>query len=117
MRPSGSGATPIIRPVNYLFDERSQAVVFRTAAGSKLHFLARGTRAAFEVDEVDEASRTGWSVIIAGNTEEVTNRSELRHLESLALDTWAPGELSRWVRIRAATISGRRLIVKERSNG
>lgn len=106
---SGSGDTPIIRPVNYIFDERSQAVVFRTATGSKLHFLVRAANAAFEIDEVDRAARTGWSVIIAGVAEEVTNRTDVRRLEGLGMVTWPPGERSHWVRIRAATVSGRRI--------
>lgn len=107
---SGAGDTPVIRPVNYLFDERSQSVVFRTAAGSKFHSLVRATNAAFEIDGVDVATRTGWSVIIAGVTEEVTAQSETRRLELLGVDTWALGEHPHWVRIRARTVSGRRIV-------
>jgi hypothetical protein len=33
--------------------------VFRTVAGSKLHALLRTTEAAFEIDGIDEGSRTG----------------------------------------------------------
>ena len=54
--------TPVIRPINYAFDERSQSVVFRTAAGSKFHALLLQANAAFEIDGVDAGSRTGWSV-------------------------------------------------------
>jgi nitroimidazol reductase NimA-like FMN-containing flavoprotein (pyridoxamine 5'-phosphate oxidase superfamily) len=114
---SGGVEVPIIRPVNYLFDERSQSVAFRTAAGSKLHFLVRAAKAAFEIDEVDPADRTGWSVIVAGMTEEVTNPSELRHLEDLGLDTWPPGERSHWIRIRAAAVSGRRVTATRGDGG
>src|SRR5437899_7935 len=67
----GEGA-PVIRPVNYAFDEASQCVVFRTAAGSKLHALMHSAHAAFEVDAIDPDQRVGWSVIIVGATEEVT---------------------------------------------
>src|SRR5947209_13965495 len=58
--------TPVIRPVNYMFDESSQSVVFRTAEGSKFHALLLSTNAAFEIDGIDPGSRTGWSVIIVG---------------------------------------------------
>lgn len=112
---SGGGEAPLIRPVSYVFDERSQSVAFRTAVGSKLHFLTRAARAAFEVDGVDEAAKTGWSVIVAGVTEEVSHRRELRRLEALGLETWPPGDRSHWVRIRAATVSGRRIAVVDRS--
>jgi nitroimidazol reductase NimA-like FMN-containing flavoprotein (pyridoxamine 5'-phosphate oxidase superfamily) len=104
----GKGA-PLIRPVNYRFDDRSQSVVFRTAQGSKFHFLLRSADAAFEIDGVDEPSRTGWSVIIHGVTDEVINASDLHHLESLGLQPWAPGAKPHWVHIRAWTVSGRRI--------
>jgi uncharacterized protein len=110
---SGRREPPVIRPVNYAFDARSESVVFRTASGSKFHFLVRASRAAFEIDGVDPASRTGWSVIIAGVTEEVTNPLEVRHLEGLRHETWAPGEKSHWIRIRARTVSGRRIHLAE----
>ncbi|MGO9891840.1 MAG: pyridoxamine 5'-phosphate oxidase family protein [Solirubrobacteraceae bacterium] len=37
---------PVIRPVNYLFDESSQCVLLRSALGSKLHpsYVQRGRR-------------------------------------------------------------------------
>ncbi|MBV9422315.1 MAG: pyridoxamine 5'-phosphate oxidase family protein [Solirubrobacterales bacterium] len=107
---TGEGA-PVIRPVNYVFDEPSQSVVFRTARGSKFHALLRAARAAFEIDDIDAGSRMGWSVIIVGVTEEVTNPIDVRRLESLELDPWAPGEKPHWVRIRAWTVSGRRIVL------
>jgi uncharacterized protein len=102
---------PVIRPVNYVFDEPSQSVIFRTALGSKFHALLRSARAAFEIDGTDPSGRCGWSVIIAGVIEEVTNQSELRRLETIGLDPWAPGFKGHWVRIRANTVSGRRIAI------
>ncbi len=107
---TGEGA-PVIRPVNYVFDEPSQSVVFRTARGSKFQALLRAAKAAFEIDDIDAGSRTGWSVIIVGVTEEVTNPADARRLESLELDPWAPGDKPHWVRIRAWTVSGRRIVL------
>jgi nitroimidazol reductase NimA-like FMN-containing flavoprotein (pyridoxamine 5'-phosphate oxidase superfamily) len=104
----GEGA-PIIRPLNYVFDPRSQSVVFRTAQGSKLHGLLRAREAAFEIDGIDHGGRTGWSVVVIGAAEEVTNASEIRRLDQLGLEVWAPGPRTHWVRIRARTLSGRRI--------
>lgn len=101
---------PVIRPVNYLFDESSQSVVFRTAHGSKLHAVLQVGEAAFEIDGFDEGSRTGWSVIIHGAAEEVTNQREIRRLDALGVTPWAPGRRRRWVRIRARTVTGRRIV-------
>jgi uncharacterized protein len=100
---------PLIRPVNYAYDRRSQSVVFRTAEGSKLHALWRATNAAFEIDGIDEAAATAWSVIITGVTTEITDASELRRLHRLGLMSWAPGPKPHWLRIRAGTVSGRRI--------
>lgn len=100
---------PIIRPLNYVFDPRSQSIVFRTEQGSKLHGLLRAREAAFEIDGIDDGGRTGWSVVVIGVAEEVTNPSEIRRLDQLGLEVWAPGPRSHWVRIRARTVSGRRI--------
>lgn len=102
------GPAPIIRPVNYVFDPHSQSVVINTAEGTKLQFLLRETHATFEVDEIDPTTRTGWSVIIQGVTELLT-KPEIRRLSALEPDSWAPGVKRHWVRIRAWTVSGRRL--------
>jgi uncharacterized protein len=106
----GKGA-PVIRPVNYLFDTASQSVVFRTALGSKFHALLRSADAAFEIDGIDEGSRTGWSVIMHGVTEEVTSPNDVRRLDGLGLQPWAPGHKAHWVHIRAWTVSGRRIVL------
>jgi uncharacterized protein len=105
---SGHGP-PLLRPVNYLFDEPSQAVVFRTAKGSKFQKLLASRKASFEIDGIDAETRTGWSVIITGVTEEVTNAADVRRLESRCSESWAPGAKPHWVRIRAWTVSGRRI--------
>src|ERR1700745_2183202 len=59
---------PVIRPVHYGLDERAPSVVFRTADGSKFHAMLVNGNAAFEIDGIDQSSRTGWSVIIVGMT-------------------------------------------------
>lgn len=107
----GEGA-PVIRPVNYLFDERSQSVVFRTAHGSKFQALLQAANAAFEIDGIDEASRTGWSVIIRGVTDELTEPTVVRRLDRLGLEPWAPGIKPVWMHIRAWTVSGRRIVLE-----
>jgi uncharacterized protein len=103
------GQTPVIRPVNYVFDDRSQSIVFRCARGTKLISLLAAARAWFEVDEIDPAGCTGWSVIIAGVTEPVTERHEIARLERLALHSWVAGPGAHWIRIRARVVSGRRI--------
>jgi nitroimidazol reductase NimA-like FMN-containing flavoprotein (pyridoxamine 5'-phosphate oxidase superfamily) len=104
---------PVIRPVNYVFDEPSQSVLIRSAFGSKLFALLRSVTATFEIDGIDSVHRVGWSVIIEGFAEEITNPAELRRIEELRLQPWAPGHKGRWIRIRASTVTGRRIVAVE----
>jgi nitroimidazol reductase NimA-like FMN-containing flavoprotein (pyridoxamine 5'-phosphate oxidase superfamily) len=107
---TASAASPLIRPVNYRFDEPTNSVIFRTGEGSKFHALARSARALFEIDAIDPQARTGWSVIVSGRTEQVTAPAEIRRLEQLGLSPWAQGHHLHWIRIRARTVSGRRIV-------
>jgi len=105
-----SGHPAMIRPVNYAFDDETQSVVFRSALGSRLREgLGSGT-AAFEIDGTDPVERAGWSVIIVGEAEEVTDPAEIDRLEGFELEPWAPGLRTYWVRIRATSASGRRIV-------
>jgi hypothetical protein len=108
-----SNGAPVIRPVNYVFDEPSQSVVFRTARGSKFHAVLRAAKAAFEIDGVDEPTRTGWSVIIEGVTAEVTRPNDVSRLNRIGVQPWAPGPKPHWVQIRAWTVSGRRIVLRD----
>lgn len=100
---------PLIRPVNYIFDDVSQSIVFQSLAGSKLHELTRSGQAAFEIDGYDAGRRSGWSVIIHGHVELETQPGEVRRLDRLGLSSLATGLPLSWVRLKARTITGRRI--------
>lgn len=106
--PTPAG-TPVIRPVNYAFDDASQSVVFRCAEGTKFISLLRAAHAWFEIDEIEPEARAGWSVIIAGIAKALTQAEEVRRLEELGLDSWAAGSAATWFGIRARVVSGRRI--------
>ncbi len=99
-----NGHPPVIFPINYAFDEHN--IVFRTDASSILHRAHQHT-VAFEIDGIDRRYHLGWSVLVVGTVEEVTDRSELAALATLPLGPWAPGPKSQWMRIRPDTITGR----------
>jgi uncharacterized protein len=107
--PPDWGTAPVIRPVNYVFDRSSQSVVFRSARGSKFTALLLSGQAAFEIDAIDPATETGWSVIVLGPVEEIRDAAEIHRLEGLELRPWAPGEKPHVIRLRATTVSGRRI--------
>jgi uncharacterized protein len=104
------GWPPIIRPVNYGFDHRSQSVVFRSRRGSKLTALLRAAESAFEIDGIEADGETGWSVIVLGLAEVVTRPDEVRWLEQLGVRTLAAGDEPCWMRIRSTVVSGRRIV-------
>lgn len=100
-------ALPAVQPVNFTVAEGN--VVIRTSAGSKLAAAARRAVVAFEVDEYDAATRTGWSVVIVGQAELVSDPRELEVLETLPLETWAPGLRNHFIRIRPEIMTGRKI--------
>jgi nitroimidazol reductase NimA-like FMN-containing flavoprotein (pyridoxamine 5'-phosphate oxidase superfamily) len=112
---SGSDPTPTIRPINYAFDVPTQSVVFRTGRGSKFHALLRAAHAAFEIDEVDDEGATGWSVIVAGAVEEIVNLAELERIAG-AVQSWEPSDKPYWLRLRAFTVTGRRIVAATGDN-
>jgi nitroimidazol reductase NimA-like FMN-containing flavoprotein (pyridoxamine 5'-phosphate oxidase superfamily) len=109
--PPGWSGPPVLRPVNYAFDPSSRAIVFRSAPGSKFTALLLAGEAAFEIDRVDPGKRSAWSVIAQGFAEEVTRDTEVRRLDALALEPWAPGDKPHWIRIQPTAVSGRRIIL------
>ncbi|HTS95678.1 MAG TPA: pyridoxamine 5'-phosphate oxidase family protein [Streptosporangiaceae bacterium] len=98
---------PVMFPVNFVFDRHM--VVFRTDEGTKLDAAARCGQVAFEIDGIDAAAHTGWSVVVRGEAVEVTDQQELARLRKLPLFPWAPGARGRYVRILPAKLTGRRI--------
>lgn len=101
---------PVVLPVNYALD--GDTVLFRTSEGSVLRQAAM-SKVAFEVDHIDEATRTGWSVLVRGRADDIADAIDATsvRLRRLALVTWAPGERQYWFVIRPHAITGRRLRV------
>ena len=99
------GATPMILPVNYALD--GDAIVFRTMPGSRLD-VGQG-HAAFEVDNFDRASKSGWSVLVTGHLEEVSwyQAKDMERVQALLVVPWAAGERNVWLRLRPSFITGR----------
>ena len=100
-------ARPLIFPVNYAMD--GEAVVFRTAAGTKFDAAVREMAVAFEVDEFDVEHRRGWSVVVSGRAEEVVGDAHRARLKNLPLRPWAAGPKDNWLVITATSITGRRV--------
>ena len=98
---------PLIFPVGYALD--GEAVVFRTAPGTKLSLAGMDAPAVFEVDEASKLFESGTSVMVQGTLHEVIEPGERERLSWLPLRTWAPGDRDHFVRIDAHSVTGRRI--------
>jgi len=100
-------AMPAAQPVNYLLD--GEEILFRTANGSKLAAATRHAVVGFQVDEIDNRTRTGWSVLGVGEANEVVHPDRLAELADLLSDPWVDDHDAHTISISLQIISGRRL--------
>ncbi|MDE3202951.1 MAG: pyridoxamine 5'-phosphate oxidase family protein [Acidobacteriota bacterium] len=97
---------PVIYPVNYLW--QAGHIALRTSPGTGLAEAAQSA-VAFEIDHLDEATRSGWSVLVVGTAYEVTDSMDevSLALREAPVDTWAPGPKAVVLRVEPQSITGR----------
>ncbi len=98
---------PDVVPVNYALVDGD--VLLRSGPGPKLQAAERREVVAFEVDDLDEQGRTGWSVVVHGRAVRLGPDEHRRLPEGALPETWASGPRWAVVRIRPTRIAGRRL--------
>jgi hypothetical protein len=96
----------VILPVNHVVDGHD--IIFRTDTGTKLSVLGEKSPTGFEADSYDERTRSGWSVVLTGRTEVVDDDDEIMRLGGLGLRSWGGAEHPYWIRLRPASVTGRR---------
>lgn len=97
-----------IIPVNYSVVE--DAVVMRVDPHGVLGTHAPGQEVAFEIDEVDHDRWRGWSVLVHGTGELVSDPEELDYIRVVwPPRPWAAGERSAYLRVAWTSLSGRQL--------
>ena len=101
------GALPAVELVNFTLDDGD--IIIRTDPSGKLAAATRGAVVAFEADSADLAAHAGWSVTVVGVSQAVTDNDEIRRLERLGLDPWAPGERPYFMKIPPTIVNGRRI--------
>jgi uncharacterized protein len=99
-------ALPAVLPVNYAVD--AGHVVLSTRAGSRLATAADGGVLAIQVDDLDSETRTGWSVVVTGVAEVLSDGVEWRRLRKL-LDQWVPERDDIGIRLPMTVVTGRRI--------
>ncbi len=102
-----------VLPVNYRVHEG--AIVFRTAQDSPTgEDLQTGIahaeyQVAFEIDDIDETARAGWSVLIHGPAHHMTSEAERASVLASGVEPWPGGPREHAIRIAPTRITGRRL--------
>ena len=100
-------ALPDVLPVNYLLD--GENLLIRLGSGSSAAVATRGAVVAFEVDDIDVPSQSGWSVTVVGRAHEIVEPGELRRAASLGLVSWMGDQRDHFLSITVEKITGRRL--------
>lgn len=101
---------PAVVPVSYaVVDEE---LVVAATPGLKVAAAVRGAVVAFEVDDVDELHRTGWSVTAVGPARLLADPHLAVRLRGAGLVPWAPSPLATYVAISVRMLSGRHLEVE-----
>jgi nitroimidazol reductase NimA-like FMN-containing flavoprotein (pyridoxamine 5'-phosphate oxidase superfamily) len=99
-------ALPAIRPVNFAL--HGNCVVIWSLRGSKVRSI-RQQVVAFEADHFDPATHTGWSVVVIGKVEVVSDEDELLSVIEAERRPWIAGEFDHVLRIPVQEMTGRRL--------
>jgi nitroimidazol reductase NimA-like FMN-containing flavoprotein (pyridoxamine 5'-phosphate oxidase superfamily) len=100
----GEGVT--VLPVVYaVIDDQ---VLIRTASGSKMASVVARRPGALEVDNIDERRHTGWSVLVRGEMDLVTDEDEIAAIDATGLHSWGQTG-SHFLRLPLTEVTGRRM--------
>jgi len=97
---------PTVLPVNYRFDGRH--IVFRTSPHTDLARHFSQGRAAFQIDEFDEYTQSGWSVMARGKADLVP-WDEVPEPDQRP-SPWVAGSRDVYIRIAVERLTGRRVL-------
>jgi nitroimidazol reductase NimA-like FMN-containing flavoprotein (pyridoxamine 5'-phosphate oxidase superfamily) len=105
----GIDGFPVVLPVNFVID--GDVIALRTESGAKSEHVPLH-RVAFEVDGFERWNESGWSVLVQGYGQDVTDALGRRFedLRRRGVATWAPGTKDRWLAIDIHRITGRRIV-------
>ena len=104
---------PTVLPVNYRVTDG--VILFRagldSAVSENLRTGIAGAeyRVAFEVDALDEAARTGWSVLVRGPAHHVGSAAGQAAARAAGVEPWPGGEQDQFIRITPVQLTGRRI--------
>ena len=100
-------ALPAVRLMNFAVAEG--LIVMRTAADTTVARKLDDAIVAFEADDLDAATSSGWSVVVTGRATRVTDPELMARYQEVPLMPWAPGERDQIVTITTEVVEGRRV--------
>lgn len=100
-------ALPAVQVVNFALDGRD--VVIPTREGAKIGAALADCVVTFEVDRIDEATDSGWTVTLTGLSRLVTDPAECQRLAASAIDPWGAGDRGHFIRIGTQVVAGWRI--------
>lgn len=98
---------PDVVPVNLVVD--AGRLLVRSGPGPKLQAAERREVVAVEVDDIDEDTRTGWSVVVAGRARRLHTSEAAALPAGLLPEVWARGPRSSVIAVELTRVEGRRL--------
>lgn len=106
-------ALPAVRPVNHLVDD--DHIIIRTRLGAAVATTVRSTQpsavvVAYEADDFDPTQRTGWSVVVTGRAQTVTDKHQVARYERL-LHPWV-NHADTVLAIQPDVVTGFRIVAK-----
>lgn len=109
-------ALPMIRTVNHLVD--GGEIVIRTRLGASVtkalaDLASEETVVAYQVDDIDPATRLGWSVVATGIARPVTDPERITRYQQ-TLHPWVDRQMDTVIGIQPEIVTGVRLVVAER---
>ena len=97
---------PQILPVTYAWHEGT--IIFRTSLYGVLSELIRPTEVALEIDDLDQNSRRGWSVVVQGRAQGVAEPDQLVRMWTVgSVVPWARGVRNVFIQITPYKVTGR----------
>ncbi|MHB1508239.1 MAG: helix-turn-helix domain-containing protein [Acidimicrobiales bacterium] len=114
LRPGGIGRLvlddeqgPVALPLN--FKMLSDDPVFHTGEGSIAAAVTSGLAASLEVDHFDTSLAEGWSVLVRGHAQAISEPEEVRQVAELGIESWAGAPRLVTARVTAEEVTGRRI--------
>ena len=100
-------ALPAVRLMNFAVVDG--LIVLRTAADATIARKVDNVIVAFEADDLDAATSSGWSVVVTGRATLVSDPDLIARYRNVPLMPWALGPRDQFLTITMEMLEGRRV--------